>query len=1115
MSNNAATTVTTNILPVQALYDPTTLAFITFIGPAGLPFTSAAGGVSSVDVSGGTTGLTTTGGPIVSSGTITLGGTLSVSNGGTGATTATGAINNLLPSQATHAGKYLTTDGTNTSWSTSGANLSVVNDTSTNATRYLTFTDVNTGVITQEYVSSSKLTYNPSSGTVTATTFVGALTGNASTATLAASSTNIAGGANGSLPYQTGSGTTTFLAAGSNGQFLTLSGGVPTWSSLSYVSSFSAGTTGFTPNVSTTGAVTLSGTLNVANGGTGVTSSSGANSVVLRDANANTSANDFYEGFTNVAAAGTTITLTAASTPNFVITGSGGQTYKLPDATTIPTGAIYTFNNNQTSGAISVQNSSGTLVVSVPSGGFVEIILLTNSVAAGTWDYHFQAPSNVSWSTNTFSYAGSITNATWNGVSIGAIYGGTGQTSYTTGDTLYASASNTLSKLAIGSTGQVLTVSGGVPTWANTSSATTITDDTTTNATRYINFTSATSGSLTNIGTSSTKLQYNPSTGTITAPSITTTSDATIHGLTVGLGGGSVTSNTAVGYNALLSNSTGIYLTAFGLQAGKNNTTGNYVTAIGANAGFTGTGNSGDTYIGYSAGFTKNNGDSTYGSTFVGYFSGYSTTTGTDNTFVGAGSGLTNTTGGYNAVLGMKALYSNSTGNSNTAIGAQALTSNTTASSNTAVGYQAAYSNTSGVVTAVGRQALYSNTTGICNTAVGGTYSANPPLYANTTGNYNSAFGEGALAGNTTASNNTAVGYQAGYANTTGRANAFFGAQSGYNNTTGYANTAVGMQALFYNTTGLYNTAVGSTDNTSVPSALYNNTTGNFNTAVGTAALQANTTASNNTAVGYQAGYSNTIGERGTFIGYQAGYSTTTNFAQTMIGFSAGLSTTGANSTFVGYNAGNTITTGAKNTILGTYNGNQGGLDIRTASNRVVLSDGDGNIRIACDATGSTANGYFMAFDGLEWYPGVDNAIALGTASKRYTVVYATTALINTSDANLKQQIRNLSDAEKSVATKIKGLIKSFKFNDSVAKKGDGARIHIGVIAQDVQSAFIEQNLDPNKYAMFCSDTWYEVNGSATLPNGEFCKKDDEGAVEVTQLGIRYEELLAFVISSL
>jgi len=867
-SNNVSNTVTTNILPVQALYDPTTLAFITFIGPAGLPFTSAAGGVSSVDVSGGTTGLTTTGGPIVSSGTITLGGTLAVTNGGTGATTATGAINNLLPSQATHAGKYLTTDGTNTSWSTSGANLSVVNDTSTNATRYLTFTDVNTGVITQEYVSSSKLTYNPSSGTVTATTFVGALTGNASTATLAASSTNIAGGANGSLPYQTGSGTTTFLAAGSNGQFLTLSGGVPTWSNLSYVSSFSAGTTGFTPNVSTTGAVTLSGTLNVANGGTGVTSSSGANSVVLRDANVNTSANDFYEGFTNVAAAGTTITLTAASTPNFVITGSGGQTYKLPDATTIPTGAIYTFNNNQTSGAISVQNSSGTLVVSVPSGGFVEIILLTNSVAAGTWDYHFQAPSNVSWSTNTFSYAGSITNATWNGVSIGAIYGGTGQTSYTTGDTLYASASNTLSKLAIGSTGQVLTVSGGVPTWANTSSATTITDDTTTNATRYINFTSATSGSLTNIGTSSTKLQYNPSTGTITAPSITTTSDATIHGLTVGLGGGSVSTNTAFGYQTLNANTSGSVNTAIGYQAGLANTTG-------------------------------------AGIVFVGNSAGSANTTGSNNTAVG----------------GYQTFISNLTGSNNVSVGSAALRFSTS-DGNTAIGYSSLTNNTASYNTAVGNLAGYSNTTGGLITALG--YTA---LYSNTTGSYNIAVGTGALYSNTTASNNTAVGYQALYSNTNGN-NTAVGFQTIYTNTSGYALVAVGYQGLYKNTTGTNNIAIGY-------QPLYNNTTGVFNVAIGDSALQANTTASSSVAVGYQ-----------------AGYSATTNGLNTFIGAAAGYNATGANNTFVGNSSGTNVTSGAKNTILGCYNGTQGGLNIQTASNYIVLSDGDGNPRAYQSSTG-------------------------------------------------------------------------------------------------------------------------------------------------------------------
>jgi trimeric autotransporter adhesin len=212
------------------------------------------------------------------------------------------------------------------------------------------------------------------------------------------------------------------------------------------VTSFSTDTTGLTVT-SSTGNITLGGTLNVANGGTGVTASSGPNSVVLRDANANESSNAFFAGFTSVAASGTQIVLTASSTPVYVVTGSGGQTIKLPDATTLPNGAIFSFNNNQTSGAITVNNNSNTLVASVPSGGYSTIILLSNASAAGSWDRHDQSPSNVSWSTNTFNYPGSITGTTWNGVAIGAIYGGTGQTSYATGDTLYASATNTLSKL--------------------------------------------------------------------------------------------------------------------------------------------------------------------------------------------------------------------------------------------------------------------------------------------------------------------------------------------------------------------------------------------------------------------------------------------------------------------------------------------------------------------------------------------------------------------------------------------------------------------------------------------------------------------------------------------
>jgi hypothetical protein len=168
---------------------------------------------------------------------------------------------------------------------------------------------------------------------------------------------------------------------------------------------------------------------------------------------------------------------------------------------------------------------------------------------------------------------------------------------------------------------------------------------------------------------------------------------------------------------------------------------------------------------------------------------------------------------------------------------------------------------------------------------------------------------------------------------------------------------------------------------------LLNNTTGSNNTAIGNAALIANTTASNNTAVGYQALYTNTTGTeqvavglsalyaattgtgRNTAIGYQALASVTTGFENTGLGRNAGLFSTGSQNTFIGANAGAThttgnsntyvgeesgtsMTTGGSNTIIGRYSGNQGGLDIRTASNNIVLSDGDGNPRWRCDSTG-------------------------------------------------------------------------------------------------------------------------------------------------------------------
>ncbi len=92
-----------------------------------------------------------------------------------------------------------------------------------------------------------------------------------------------------------------------------------------------------------------------------------------------------------------------------------------------------------------------------------------------------------------------------------------------TGSLPYQSAADTTTFLAAGTDGQVLKLASGVPTWSSDVSGVTITDDTTTNATRYITFSNVTTGNETTLDVSSTKLQFNPSTGALTATSLTPT----------------------------------------------------------------------------------------------------------------------------------------------------------------------------------------------------------------------------------------------------------------------------------------------------------------------------------------------------------------------------------------------------------------------------------------------------------------------------------------------------------------------------------------------------------------------------------------------------------------
>ena len=142
-----------------------------------------------------------------------------------------------------------------------------------------------------------------------------------------------------------------------------------------------------------------------------------------------------------------------------------------------------------------------------------------------------------------------------------------------------------------------------------------------------------------------------------------------------------------------------------------------------------------------------------------------------------------------------------------------------------------------------------------------------------------------------------------------------------------------------------------------------------------------------------------------------------------------------------------------------------------------------------------------------------DNVVDLGSSSARFDDIYATNSTIQTSDKNEKQDIAELSDAERRVAVAAKGLLRKFRWVDAVAEKGDSARIHFGIIAQDLEAAFTAEGLDAGKYAMFISTTWWEHEGEiyeeqAHVPEGVT-------ATEVTRRGVRYPELLAFIIASL
>jgi hypothetical protein len=212
--------------------------------------------------------------------------------------------------------------------------------------------------------------------------------------------------------------------------------------------------------------------------------------------------------------------------------------------------------------------------------------------------------------------------------------------------------------------------------------------------------------------------------------------------------------------------------------------------------------------------------------------------------------------------------------------------------------------------------------------------------------------------------------------------------------------------------------------------------------------------------------------------------------------------------------AGNAITFTQAMTLDASGNLSLASGYVRAAARTQIGAGYIGDINIA-----GNNRGLFFGSTGLLPANGTgtasDNSYNLGSGTERWATVYAGTGTINTSDRNEKQDIDDLSASEKRVASSIKQLVKKYRFKDAVASKGENARIHVGWIAQDVQSAFAAEGLDASDYGMFCSDSWYEVNGSSVDSDGKPYTSESENAVAKTRLGLRHDELLAFVVSSL
>lgn len=328
----------------------------------------------------------------------------------------------------------------------------------------------------------------PTARTITAGTNI-AITNGAAAITIGITGTiGIANGGTSFSTYTTGdtlyaSATNTLskLGIGSTGQILKVAGGIPSWSSsapavanaltINNSGSGSAsgatfdGSSAVTISYNTVGASPLAGSSSIVTVGT-ITSGTWQGTAISASFGG-TGQTSYTIGDILYASSSSALSkLADIATGNVLLSGgvATAPSWGKVDLTAAVTGILPAANGgtgNSSGQAASVANAA-----TFNNSGSGDASGTTfNGSAARTISYNSVGASALAGSSSIVT-VGTITSGTWHGTAIGEIYGGTNQTTYTTGDILYASASNTLSKLAVGSTGQVLTVAAGLPSWA-------------------------------------------------------------------------------------------------------------------------------------------------------------------------------------------------------------------------------------------------------------------------------------------------------------------------------------------------------------------------------------------------------------------------------------------------------------------------------------------------------------------------------------------------------------------------------------------------------------------------------------------------------------------------